>query len=710
MNQLFITARKYYFPIIYYILVILTLSTIYLFFKATSDNKEDSNLYYEISSSISSTITECTNVADNIAANHSVLNFSQLSDSTSPNVYASAIQIQEFIALAASDLPSDTNINVYFPQLSITVTQRQFILNSDFSKIFSHYYGNFSYEQLLSKQNYSWNCYLTDTNCLLVRSIIFDGNAKAYIIVSFPYYRFDYLPEGNLIFIGDDNSCAYSNSTINIEYQDLLDQLKDSKDRFVYGENSKSYYLLRNEFSSLPLKILVLVPLKKDSLSLLQYIILIIISFCLFVGAPFFLYQSKQKKLQLFQSTEAAETYINIPINSSISKSRDFSVLLGGLAQQLLNLKAVTSEKSISSQFYRLIQLSDNEECILIGFSFMSDEKELFDEPNSISPETTPVTPYFILNNMLQDLVFNHHRGALFRYQNHYIASFDSLPEETETDISAITDQLILFARNSLHVVIISTGAFSCNNTNSLKCTLQQVIDSLNYEAFWYDSSDAEQSPIEKSMVSSEFYQLVVQLNTCMREKNYFKASELYNTILDNNIPSNKEGQKKKKIRLQILLDCLIPYTDYPITDLAINMSPHNNIHECRILGQQVFQNLISSQKKKNTDPTTERIISIQNYIQENYADENLSVSFIASKYEVNASYLSRAFKDITGMNLLEYIHKTRISAAKIFLKEYPVKDACIMSGFTDTQSFVRIFRKYESITPAEYRTTHTSK
>ena len=73
MNQLFITARKYYFPIIYYILVILTLSTIYLFFKATSDNKEDSNLYYEISSSISSTITECTNVADNIAANHSVL-------------------------------------------------------------------------------------------------------------------------------------------------------------------------------------------------------------------------------------------------------------------------------------------------------------------------------------------------------------------------------------------------------------------------------------------------------------------------------------------------------------------------------------------------------------------------------------------------------------------------------------------------------------
>lgn len=267
-----------------------------------------------------------------------------------------------------------------------------------------------------------------------------------------------------------------------------------------------------------------------------------------------------------------------------------------------------------------------------------------------------------------------------------------------------------MFARNSLHVVIISTGAFSCNNTNSLKCTLQQVIDSLNYEAFWYDSSDAEQSPIEKSMVSSEFYQLVVQLNTCMREKNYFKASELYNTILDNNIPSNKEGLSKAKIRLQILLDCLIPYTDYPITDLAINMSPHNNIHECRILGQQVFQNLISSQKKKNTDPTTERIISIQNYIQENYADENLSVSFIASKYEVNASYLSRAFKDITGMNLLEYIHKTRISAAKIFLKEYPVKDACIMSGFTDTQSFVRIFRKYESITPAEYRTTHTSK
>ena len=70
----------------------------------------------------------------------------------------------------------------------------------------------------------------------------------------------------------------------------------------------------------------------------------------------------------------------------------------------------------------------------------------------------------------------------------------------------------------------------------------------------------------------------------------------------------------------------------------------------------------------------------------------------------MNAAYLSRAFKDGTGTNLLEFIQRTRIAAAKKLLQEYAVKEVSTMVGFADAQSFVRTFRKYESVSPAEYK------
>lgn len=84
--------------------------------------------------------------------------------------------------------------------------------------------------------------------------------------------------------------------------------------------------------------------------------------------------------------------------------------------------------------------------------------------------------------------------------------------------------------------------------------------------------------------------------------------------------------------------------------------------------------------------------------------DSDLSVGTIAARFGMNAAYLSRTFKDSTGTNLLEYIHKVRIAAAKTLLQAHPVKEVYQMVGFADGQSFVRIFRKYEAITPAEYR------
>ena len=93
-------------------------------------------------------------------------------------------------------------------------------------------------------------------------------------------------------------------------------------------------------------------------------------------------------------------------------------------------------------------------------------------------------------------------------------------------------------------------------------------------------------------------------------------------------------------------------------------------------------------------------------YVNENYADINLSVSSIAQEFEVYQSYLSKIFKEQIGDGLLDYIHKVRISKAKLLLKdsEGNMESIALSTGYYSTRTFMRIFKKYEGITPGQYK------
>ena len=43
---------------------------------------------------------------------------------------------------------------------------------------------------------------------------------------------------------------------------------------------------------------------------------------------------------------------------------------------------------------------------------------------------------------------------------------------------------------------------------------------------------------------------------------------------------------------------------------------------------------------------------------------------------------------------------------AEEFLRDpsYSIKEVCVMSGYSDPNYFSRLFKKYESVTPSEYR------
>lgn len=92
-------------------------------------------------------------------------------------------------------------------------------------------------------------------------------------------------------------------------------------------------------------------------------------------------------------------------------------------------------------------------------------------------------------------------------------------------------------------------------------------------------------------------------------------------------------------------------------------------------------------------------------YIHEHYS-EQLTLNDVASHVYVSTSYLSRMFKKELGKNFVDYLNGLRIEKAKELLRDprYKTYEVAEVVGIPDAHYFSRLFKKYEGLSPTEYR------
>ena len=76
------------------------------------------------------------------------------------------------------------------------------------------------------------------------------------------------------------------------------------------------------------------------------------------------------------------------------------------------------------------------------------------------------------------------------------------------------------------------------------------------------------------------------------------------------------------------------------------------------------------------------------------------------SEVDISPYYFSKLFKQETGGNFIEYLTEVRLRNARELLKDsgLSIKEICAESGYSDPNYFSRIFKKYEGVTPSEFR------
>lgn len=116
---------------------------------------------------------------------------------------------------------------------------------------------------------------------------------------------------------------------------------------------------------------------------------------------------------------------------------------------------------------------------------------------------------------------------------------------------------------------------------------------------------------------------------------------------------------------------------------------------------EQVNQELRFSKSDKS-----KYIMDAIAYVDENYANPDISVRAVAEKLGISEGHLSHLFRKETDSTFMAFVTKCRMRSAMNLLKDYQYKvyEVAEMVGYHDITYFSATFKKYVGVSPSEYQ------
>ena len=120
-----------------------------------------------------------------------------------------------------------------------------------------------------------------------------------------------------------------------------------------------------------------------------------------------------------------------------------------------------------------------------------------------------------------------------------------------------------------------------------------------------------------------------------------------------------------------------------------------------RIIQTQTAKSIEDGQFTDKNNP----IIQVIEFIRMNLK-EPITMKHLSEKACMSTTSFYRFFKRELGMSPIEFIITEKIKTAKKLLNNptIHVNEVCYLSGFEDCNYFIRLFKKYEGITPKQYQ------
>jgi two-component system response regulator YesN len=206
---------------------------------------------------------------------------------------------------------------------------------------------------------------------------------------------------------------------------------------------------------------------------------------------------------------------------------------------------------------------------------------------------------------------------------------------------------------------------------------------------------------------------LVRTLKIALETGNLDKSKEAYEHLLEKGLltADTVDAIKEHVLYLAGLFIRLIHLQGFTVQEIAKddyvyfhNMQSLQSKEQVIQLFYRVIDNFVIHIQKQWGSSKRQLIGEIMAYIdQEMMRDVNLQM--IAHHFYINASYLSRIFKQETGKVFSAYLLERKMDKARHMLQEgIKVYDVAELLSYADVSYFIRIFHKHWGVTPGELK------
>lgn len=146
----------------------------------------------------------------------------------------------------------------------------------------------------------------------------------------------------------------------------------------------------------------------------------------------------------------------------------------------------------------------------------------------------------------------------------------------------------------------------------------------------------------------------------------------------------------------------------YHELEKSIKKLDHMNHHPSLGLEQTAeFFAILSALYRGNQSKNETSGSRIAAFLEENYAS-SVTLDSLAEHFHFSRNHVINIFKSEYGMTPFEYLRKIRINEAKRLLEitSESAEKIAVGCGFNDYAHFYKIFKKYECLSPKEWRNT----
>lgn len=149
------------------------------------------------------------------------------------------------------------------------------------------------------------------------------------------------------------------------------------------------------------------------------------------------------------------------------------------------------------------------------------------------------------------------------------------------------------------------------------------------------------------------------------------------------------------------------------ISGIFDEQSPYEEMQSCSSIGEftDFFETFLGKatalihEKKEDCHPAKHVLID---YLHRHY-QEDISLESVAEQLHMSAGYISKLFKDQTGLNFSDYLNDLRMQKAKELLQssDCKIQEVAERVGYFNVNSFIRMFKKSTGLPPGEFRRLH---